>query len=311
MSCPPPVQRLGGIALALEQVGESALILSARKLGVLPVRRRLKEDLRRHLFRKAYRNPSFALRLARELSAICCQVRGRPEPDDVISLIRQSPRKGLTLGLLWGMGEGIDDPDWTVQWEEWLKESAVWRNRLAKYPRYCEDVEAMELAESLVAEAEQQKDVLLAALKQMAQACRHCIRDLKERIEALELANAQLVAVGHIRPLAGRTILVLGDPSHAVGYRDILSRYGAECIFADGRSPQEARRALGGRADAVVVVTAYATHAVTGLIDKYAPETPVFFANRGGLGEMERVVGCEIASRLGPVFRAAPENVSA
>ena len=295
------VQRLAGIWMAMEQMAPVALRLSARKLGALPPSART--DLKRHLYERAFRDPLFAERLARELSAVYCQVRGRPDPAEVVELVRRRPEQGLALGLLWGMGEDIDAPDWQAHWTRWLAISQTWRSRLDWYDRFSEGAEAMELAEAMVSEAEEGRHVLEGTLRRVAAACRRRIRELEERIRALEQEHARLAQAGGSRPLEGRTVVVLGDPPHAAGYRDLLRRYGAHCLFADARNPQEARRALRGRPDAVILVTAYAAHATQEVVAKYARPAPVFFANRMGLGEMERVVARELVPRLGLVLR--------
>lgn len=308
MTCPPSVQRLGGIWAALARQHPTDLLLTAQALGVgrLPRRYRGPDGCRRFLYERAVASPEFAERLARALSARCCGLPRRPRPEEVVELLRRRPADGLIAGLLWGLGEEIADPDWVRAWQGWLEKTAGWRRQMEGYEGYAERQEAMELAEALVAEAEREHretvERLRAALRAMARACRQRLRAQDAELKRLREENARLrAALRQDRPalpLAGRCVLVVGDPRHAAGYRELLARYGAEAVVCDGQDPQAARRALRGRYDAVVLVTAWTAHAVQELVRKHQPSTRVVFVNRCGVGEMQRAVVAQLLPAL-------------
>ena len=159
---------------------------------------------------------------------------------------------------------------------------------------YAEGQEAMELAEALVAEAQREHrataERLGAALRALARACRERLRTQEAELGRLREENARLRAAllqaQPVLPLAGRCVLVLGDPRHAAGYRELLGRYGAEAMVCDGQDPHAARPALRGRYDAVVLVTAWTASAVQvqELVRKHQPRTRLVFVNRCGVG---------------------------
>jgi len=305
VNCPVYVQRLGGIWAALAKQNQASLLLLAQQAGAWPLSQSQRGDqrLRRHLYQRAVGSPLFAQRLAELLAERYCRVRGRPTPEQVLTLLRQRPGAGLILGLLWGMGEEIQDPDWQRVWNDWLRETVRWRQRMEGYDRYADDTETLEIAETLVSEAERQRNELAdefrTVLRAVAVACRRRMQVLSDELEQLRAENLRLRAELAQRqsapqPLEGRTVLVVGDPSRASGYRDLMSRYGAEAVFCDGQSTQDARRVLKSRYDAVLLVSAWTAHAVQNLVRKHRPAPLLVFVNRCGLGEMERVVTEEL-----------------
>lgn len=308
MSCPARIQRLGGIWAALAEQNKAGLLLLAQQLDAWPLPRgcRGTDGVRRHLYDRAVASPLFAERLAQVLAERHCGVRGRPTPEQVLGLLRRRPGAGLILGLLWGMGEDIHHPDWQQAWGQWLERSTRWRERMEGYDRYANDAETMEIAEALVTEAERQRDELAdrlrAVLCTVSAACRRRLQELSAEVERLRAENARLRAAlaeqQATLPLEGMTVLVVGDPPRAAGYRDLLGRYGATATFCDGQDPQDARRVLRARYDAVLLVTAWTAHAVQELVRKHRPAPRVLYVNRCGLGEMERVIAEELLPQL-------------
>ena len=306
-----PMQRLTGLQMALGIVNEGMLWLICQRLDLQPRCGRKRGQLANWLFREACRHPRLAQRLAAELTP--CLLPGYrpgspPEPQQVVSLLKRSRRKGLALGLLWAMGDTLDDPAWAAAWNRWLKDSADWRRRLEQYMALLNDQETVQVAQSIVTEAEARRDRMRQALVRMARSCREEMKRLQETIATLEEVNRQLAA---LRPLQNTRILVVGDPNHAGGYQQVVNRYGGDMVFADGTSRQGVRKALDGRYDAIVVVTAYGYHTTQMMIQKHAPEVPLFSARRGGLGEMERVLVTQVIPALFKRLRSLDEPASA
>lgn len=307
----PELQRLAGLGMALDLVPEGMLWLTCQRLHLQPPRSRRRGQLANWLYREACRRPSLARSLVAELTPMLLPSRrwdGPPEPAQVVTVLKRSRRKGLALGLMWGMGETIDDPAWAACWNDWLRDSASWRRRLTRYVEMVNGADALQVAQSMVADAEAERDRMREALRAMAKACRQEIARLREEIEALNAVNRRLAV---LRPLRDAQILVLGDPAHADGYRDLIQRYGGRMEFADGANRQAVRAALDGRYDAIVIVTAYGYHTTQMMVQKYARHVPLFFANRGGLGVMERVLVEQVIPTLFKRLRGLEEPASA
>ncbi|HEY8487571.1 MAG TPA: hypothetical protein VIL38_00715 [Thermaerobacter sp.] len=308
---PVELQRLAGLQRACSFVTEGQLGLVCRRLNLDPRRGRGRGPLREWLPNQAFRRPALAPSLVEALTPFLVPTwrpGTRLEPDQVLALLRRSRRKGLALGLMWGLGEVIDHPAWNAVWNEWLKQSVEWRRRLQPYVQMIQGAETMEVAQSMVRDAEARRDRMRAALMAMAEACRREIDRLRAELDDLRATNSRLAL---LQPLRGTRILILGDPSHADGYRELAARYGGQATFADGSSRQQVRAALEGRYDAIVVVTAYGFHTTQMMVQKYARQVPLFFANRGGLGEMERVLITQVAPSLSKRPQGAGEPASA
>lgn len=164
------------------------------------------------------------------------------------------------------------------------------------------------MAQSIVADAEARRDRMQEALVAMAKACHREIAQLRATIEDLRVVNRQLAT---LRPLRDIGILLLGDPAHADGYKELVTRYGGRMEFADSTSRQAVRKALDGRYDAIIIVTACGYHTTQMMVQKHARQVPLFFANRGGLGEMERVLIDQVVPSVFKRLRNLDEPVSA
>ena len=288
---PPAIQQVGGLHLALEVLDQASLLLLLQRIPLQPPSRR--GDLRDRVWERAVRSHRLLTRLIAEITRHWTRSPGRPDAATVMALVQRRPEQGLALGLMWAMGHEIDDPAWQQVWTKWLKDTADWRQRMARYPRFNASVEAMELAEELVREAEAraeraeaERDRLHQVLRSVAKACRQMVREFRAELDALQAANDQLAGY---KPLEGCRILLCGDPVREAGYRAVLGRFGAEMIFVDAARTHEVRSALTGRYDAIVYVTAYGSHKTQYLLDKLA-DAPVYYTARGGQGALERVL---------------------
>lgn len=148
---------------------------------------------------------------------------------------------------------------------------------------------------------------------------RRSLERLSRENEALRRENSALREQLALRgaspgPLAGRRVLVAGDPRRREAYRESLAgSFGAEVVFVDAAEPDSGYLDLLKSADLAVITAAYGRHKITAPLREEARKLgiPVLTASSSGAGSVLAAVRGYLAARekeRGPAFGIPSTN---
>lgn len=122
---------------------------------------------------------------------------------------------------------------------------------------------------------------------------------LQAQRQQLEAALAERARWSIPLPLAGQAVLILGDLSHADGYRTVIEALGGHPILVDGLDRFGRIRDVASEADAAILVTAAMKHAAgEALSAEVRPGTPILYCPRAGQASLDRTLRAELLPRL-------------
>lgn len=140
--------------------------------------------------------------------------------------------------------------------------------------------------------------------------------DLKTQRERLESRRAELAEVLAERgrwsrptPLAGFTVLVVGEMSHEEAYRSVILELGGRPILVDGLHHLGRIREVAPEADAAILVSATVKHAAeAALVASIRSDCLFLYCPRAGRQSLERTLRAELLPRLIALQAAAGEQ---
>lgn len=212
----------------------------------------------------------------------------------VLQAMGSEEAENAALAILEEHGTDLDDliQEMRPEVEELYRQALEETHPPTSIPRREQELqEKLDAIESECTALKAERDELASQLEQTNQAL---AEDAREWARLLAHAKEDLAPSSPVSPqgspLAGMHLLVLGDPSHASGYREILERefQVGNVQFLDATRSDAA--SFDG-ADVVIFVTAYSRHTTTFRIDKHLPEAvPVVYVKVAGLGTFRREV---------------------
>ena len=148
------------------------------------------------------------------------------------------------------------------------------------------------------AQLEQELAALRAQYDADVQGLLAVIEELRQvQQTAREQTAATCVSAVPAPGLCGRRILVVGDESHAAQYRQLVEAHGGEFSFVPGFDKDRSLHSRLQAADAVVFVTAYASHLKFYATKARLEDRPMALVNQAGLTAFGRGLD-ELRERL-------------
>ncbi|MHB1681516.1 MAG: DUF2325 domain-containing protein [Bacilli bacterium] len=142
----------------------------------------------------------------------------------------------------------------------------------------------------------------LAALRAQYDADVQGLLAVIEELNQVQRTSREQTAVAGVSSvpapdLCGRRILVVGDESHAAQYRQLVEAQGGVFLFVPGFDKDHSLHSRLQGADAVVFVTAYASHLKFYATKARLDNRPMRLVNQAGLAAFGRVLD-ELRERL-------------
>lgn len=285
--------------------------------GPMPLGRKIRENprkLRTHLLTRALRpnwRPYLEELTRRIFGAEILREEDGPDSRPLLERARDAVEEGMSIAQAYWVlqateGEEAEDAALAI-----LEEHETDLDNLIEFLHPAVEMEYRQAVEDAAppSTTRRERDLLLEleAIKQERDALRlerDALADLlQETVEAHAedlrdwaalLAEAKGEAPRPICnqgfPLAGMRVLTLGDPGHAVGYREILERE-FQVASVEFRDATDFDTGGFDGADLVVLITAFAKHKTEHRMDRHLPEgVPVVYVPVAGLGMFRRKV---------------------
>lgn len=309
----PNIQILWAIQHILtKKIGDIQLRLlcSSLNLNIPPKTRRAPLKMREYLLKQVLQKPIVAEKIACKISEQLFQISKNPEPESLLEL--DSPEKAFLIALLWGKAHELKDERFKEVWQCWQQETKEWRESLSEigYSEQVEKIKDKFVAAEILDEAAELYNKIERSREEILKLT---IEKYEVELSELQLENKLLRAKNKFLEnllyvllknkkakeelLLGRKLLVIADPSHIEGYRKLITSYGAHFTFANAHDVNGVKKVINAKYDAILFFTANASHVVSDQVKKQK-DAPVYYVNRAGLGEMERVLQAEALPSL-------------